>query len=95
MFCKRLMATMKISACLKRQEKARRHLDCEVCRDCPQVAAVKAGKETDRDINRIFRELSKSAPPPVYFQWAASKAERPKFENYFKKKRPAGGERAD
>ena len=63
MFCKRLKATMKVSTCHKRQEKAHRDLGYEVCRTCPQMAAVNAGKETDRDINRIIRELSKHRPP--------------------------------
>ncbi len=73
MFCKRLKATMKVGTCLKRQEKALRDLDYEVCRDCPQMLEVKTGKESDRDINRIIRELSKSPTPPVYYPWATSK----------------------
>jgi len=95
MYCKRLKATMKVSTCHKRQEKARRDLGYEVCRDCPQVLKVNAGKESDRDIDRIIGELAQSPPPPVYFQWASSKAGRARPNNYFKKKSQPGGRVAD
>jgi hypothetical protein len=95
MFCKRLKATMKISTCHKRQEKAQSDLGYGICRDCPQMVKVNAGKESDRDINRIIKELSQSPPPPAYYHWASEKAGRPKPNNYFKKKRQPGEQRAD
>jgi hypothetical protein len=95
MYCKRLKATMKVTTCHKRQEKARRDLGYEVCRDCPQVLRVNAGKESDRDVNRIIRELAGSPPFPVFYHWASSKAGRAKPNNYFKKKRQPGEQRAD
>ena len=76
MFCKRLKATMKISTCLKRQEKAHHHLDYEVCRACPQLARVQAGKESDRDVDQIIRDLSQTPALPGFFPWAAQKAGR-------------------
>jgi hypothetical protein len=79
MFCKRLKATMKISACLKRQEKALRDMDYEICRNCPQIVRVKAGKETDRDIDRMIRELSQVPVPPGFFRWASSKSPKVRF----------------
>jgi hypothetical protein len=94
MYCKRLKATMKVSTCHKRQEKAQRDLGYEVCRDCPQILKVNTGRESDRDINKIIRELSNSPPPPVYYHWASSKAGKPKINNYFKKKRQPSGQRA-
>jgi len=57
MYCKRLKATMKVSTCQKRQKKARRDLGYK----------VNAGKESDRDIQRIFRELNKLATSPIHF----------------------------
>jgi hypothetical protein len=76
MFCKRLKATMKISTCLKRQEKAHYYLNYEACRECPQLARVQAGKESDRDVERIIRELSQTPVLPGFFPWAAQKAGR-------------------
>ncbi len=95
MFCKRLKATMKVGTCRKRQERALRDLSYEVCRDCPQILKVNAGKESDRDVNRIIKELAGSPPLPVFYQWASAKAGRPKPNNYFKKKGLPGGQRAD
>ena len=84
MFCNRLKATMKISACLKRQEKALHDLDYEVCRNCPQVLRVKAGKESDRDIDRMIRQLP---PAPVFYQWASKKSGLSRFGEGFKEKK--------
>ena len=93
MYCKRLKATMKVSTCHKRQEKAHRNLGYEVCRDCPQMVKVNAGKESDRDIDRIIRELSQSPPPPGYYQWASLTKGKPKFDNLFQKRRTAPREK--
>jgi hypothetical protein len=65
---------MKISTCLKRQEKAYHSLDYEICRDCPQVLRVRSGRESDRDVDLMIRELSRTQPLPGFFPWAAQEA---------------------
>jgi hypothetical protein len=93
MYCKRLKATMKVSTCHKRQEKAQHDLGYGVCRDCPQMVKVNAGKESDRDINRIIKELSQSPLPPGYYDWAPLPKGKTKFDNLFQKRRTAPRER--
>lgn len=87
MFCKRLKATMKISVCLKRQEKSLRDPDYEICRHCPQTMRVKDGKESDRDIDRIIRELSRSPVPPGFFRWASLKSTEVRYLQGIKAKK--------
>lgn len=87
MFCKRLNATMKISTCLKRQEKALRDSEYEICRNCPQIVRVNAGKETDRDIDRMIRELSQVPVPPGFFRWASQKSRKVCFAEGLKGKK--------
>jgi hypothetical protein len=62
MFCKRLQATMTVSACQKRQKKALTYLELEACRECPQKGLVNAGLESDQDILNMIREIGLQCP---------------------------------
>ncbi|MCU0579288.1 MAG: hypothetical protein MUF69_07055 [Desulfobacterota bacterium] len=78
---------MKICVCLKRQEKSLRDPDYETCRHCPQTMRVKDGKETDRDIDRIIRDLSQSPFPPGFFRWTSLKSSKGRFMEGMKEKK--------
>ena len=62
MFCKRLQATITVSACQKRQKKALTYLELEACRECPQKGMVNAGLESDHDILLMIKEIGLQCP---------------------------------
>lgn len=62
MFCKRLQATITVSACQKRQKKALTYLELEACRECPQKSVVNAGLESDHDIFLMIKEIGLQCP---------------------------------
>ena len=62
MFCKRLQATITVSACQKRQKKALTYLELEACRECPQKGVVNAGLESDHDIFLMIKEIGLQCP---------------------------------